>query len=84
MPWEWKRIWTGADPEPKCRTTEAIRQDAIIKTAKAEATRTMPSALKINQAEYVTLLRDRAVDFIYEAGHIQRPTFMGLKLEITT
>jgi len=76
----WGVLWPPAEP----RTAEELQQGAIEIIAHAEAHK-LPIGRKpfvISKAEYITLLKERNVDFIYENGHVQRPTFMGLWVEV--
>lgn len=41
-----------------------------------------PGPFKVTEGEYIALLKERRVDFIYENGHTQRPTYWGLFIEV--
>ncbi len=80
----WFKAWGVLPPPAEPRTAEELRQGAIEIIAHAEAHKldVHRKPFVISEAEYIVLLKERGVDFVYENGHVQRPTFLGLWVEV--
>lgn len=80
--WKWVKQWTGEGPPRAERTFDELVADALHQEAEARERNQRPGSFRVTRGEYVELCGDSRVDFIYEAGLVQRPTFMGLFLEV--
>lgn len=80
--WQWFKLWTGEGPPRPDRTVAEMDEEVMHLSAQAQGKLIKPGPFKVTEGEYIALLKDRRVDFIYENGHMQRPTYWGLFIEV--
>ena len=79
--WKWFKEWVGEGPPRPDRTLDEMQEEALHITAKVQSGM-RPGPFKVTEGEYITLLKNRQVDFIYEHGRVQVPTYWGMTVEV--
>lgn len=77
----WLKIWQSAEPALP-RTAQSIIALARERHAYSEAHKVNAAPIRVNKTEYIALLEANVVDFIYERGHVPRPTLWGIYLDV--